>query len=398
MAMYKYKAKTLSGRVVYGECRAGSQRDVILFLQQKRYMPISIKKTYKNLLNFRRYFIYLPLSKSLALFFLLEVSSMLKSGMSFSEVMESMSTSSHVYRIRLLAQKIKYDLLHGLSLWEALSRHRFVLRNMIPDSVDGMGISGNISVLFEQTYNYHSTKRDVIRKIVLERMPQFFSLCTMFSLYVYFGYDWFSQYIRDIGYNRNITAPEFSVSVFKIISFIYFNWYLIVVAIFAIWVLSYLAYKISWLKFVFDSISLFLYPVSILIRGFQVNVFFNYLYLYLRWGDSSQKAIHKAGLMLSNSLMRKRCAVINDYLVSGLSLADAVYKSKLLIQSEQMIFAIPSREQLIVSLKKLINNQDLKLKITAAFLNQSLRVLLYVVMAFITIIFFEAWSLFRDAL
>jgi type II secretory pathway component PulF len=398
MLTYDYTAQDQHGDVVTSRCEAATEKEVVDYLQQSGLVPLSIKRSRPQARWAERVLMMLPLSKKAALYFLLQIISMLKAGMSIAAVLEVIAAKGSSRRLRILAHQMLTDLKQGLSIWDAFNKHRFMLRNVFATRISAQEKTGKIVAVLEKLYLYQTSKRATYHRIYLARLPQVVTLLLLVALYVYFGHFWFNGYLYAISQFRYIEPPAFSLFLTAIINWLYAYWYWLVIVAVSTWLLLYVAYKFPRLKWLLDYLALLCYPFSKLVRAFNMITFLHHLDLHLQWGETLQDAVGWAAQSMDNSVLKCKAQRIGQLLRASYPLHEAIQQVGLFSCSEQQLFTIPSKKGLQKALAEVLIGQRQQLKLLELIIGQSLRVLIYLLMLIFTVSFLVAWNLFSSVI
>lgn len=395
MAFFKYKALDQDGDLVVEELELGNEDKLKEYLMSRKLVLVEIVNiSHSTFSVFDRLLLLIPLSKKAAGYFMLEFMMLLKSGVSLSAVLDTISNKHVSRRIRLIAKDVQYELMKGRSIWEAFGKYRRTLRNVFSLELTLDAGAGKITDVLDKIYSARMLKSSVFKQIFYDRSPQFVSLLMLLILFCTIGRDFYMAYVEEIyRWGGTKEVPEFSSLIYGIMNNMFDFWYILIGYFIGMFFIFYLLKRIYFTRWIIDFIALYLYPISRLVRALSIDSFLSTLSLMLAWGLPMQQAIWESSKMIDNVVLRARAKKLVRLLECGMPLEKAVTESKLFSWWEQQVFSIPSRESLKSVLAELVVNNKERLKYHCVAASQAIRFIIYFMIVFITGAFYQGWIL-----
>lgn len=165
MAVYQYKAKDKTGRTIKGHFEAQSREEVLKYMRERSYYPLSIeiqKKSWNINVNLdinRRVKV-----RDLAIF-CRQFATTLKSGITVVEGLSLLSKQTVHKKLSQVISDICDDILKGNSLSEAMSKETSVFPNLLISMVESGEASSNLDRVIEDMADHFEKQHKLNQKI-----------------------------------------------------------------------------------------------------------------------------------------------------------------------------------------------------------------------------------------
>ncbi len=330
MARYFYKALKDQKEVVSGYIDAESSAEARNKVKQLGFLPTGIyeEKPEDNAgLTSSAEQAKLKLKLSEKILFTSEMQTLLSSGISALEALESVAKYSSSRRISLVAVDISESIKSGLTFSEALKKYSNVFGNIYI----AICIAGESAGFLPEALGYLLTllkKQDTLKGKFIQ-MSIYPSILVTILVGVFFlmGGLVFPKLISGL----NITDPPLTVSILTgSVSFILHYWFLILIFVVG---LCYFINSIFGFDHIKKAYSDFLMKIPFLsdcIKYFSLAHYMSVMHIAYEAGIPITESLKMAESTISNDDMRKRAKDVANLISQGKSLTDAYYQSQLI--------------------------------------------------------------------
>lgn len=164
MPVYKYKAVTYDGKKVQGQYSASSKIEVINMLKSDNIYPIEINevissKDIKDLKIFNRVKI-----KDIAVF-CRQFYTMLNSGVTIVNCLEVLRCQTENKKLKKTLGQVYESVQKGMTLSEALKRHKDVFPELLINMVEAGEVSGNLDTILNRMAIHYEKENKISNKI-----------------------------------------------------------------------------------------------------------------------------------------------------------------------------------------------------------------------------------------
>ena len=167
---FKYKAKAPDGEIVESYFDAASRVDVESFLLNKSYQVISIEE---DKLSNKLGLAVLAKSQKMSMkdlnFFLMQLSTYVKSGIPLVDSMEILSRQVKKTNVKMLFRRIVFELNRGVSFSECLEKQGKVFPKMLINMLKTSEMTGNLTGVLDDMAAYYK-RQDTNRKQIINAM------------------------------------------------------------------------------------------------------------------------------------------------------------------------------------------------------------------------------------
>ncbi len=167
---YKYKAKAPDGEIVESYFDAVSRVDVESFLLNKSYQIILIEEDkLSNSLGLAIFAKNQKMSMKDLNFFLMQLSTYVKSGIPLVDSMEILSRQVKKNSVKMLYRKIVFELNRGVAFSECLEKQGKVFPKMLINMLKTSEMTGNLTGVLDDMAGYYK-RQDTNRKQIINAM------------------------------------------------------------------------------------------------------------------------------------------------------------------------------------------------------------------------------------
>lgn len=240
---FKYKAKDQEGKIINSYFDAESKVDVESFLMNKGYQIISISE---DKISTKLGLTTLYMSQKMTMkdlnFFLMQLSTYVKSGIPLLDSMEILSHQSKKKSIQILYRKIVFDLNKGLPFSKCLEKQGKVFPKMLINMLKTSEMTGDLTGVLDDMAAYYkrqdSNRKQIINALTYPSVILIFSLAVLTFVITYVVPSFTSMYE-----STGSDLPGITLAVMGFSNFIIHNWYYILGGIFLIVLIFMLLYK-----------------------------------------------------------------------------------------------------------------------------------------------------------
>ena len=241
---FKYRVKDADGKIIDSFFDAENRTDVESFLLNKRYDIVSIEED--------------KLSTSLGLtattnkkmsmkdlnFFLMQLSTYVKSGIPLMDSMEILSRQAKSSKNKMLFSKIVFDLSRGVSFSECLERRGKVFPKMLINMLKTSEMTGDLTGVLDDMAAYYkrqdSNRKQIINAMTYPSVLMIFAIAVLTFVITYVVPSFTKMYSA-----TGSSLPKITMVIMNISDFIINKWYIIIGLVFLITLILVLLYKNS---------------------------------------------------------------------------------------------------------------------------------------------------------
>lgn len=244
LVRYKYKAKDKEGKIIDSYFDAENKTDVESFLLNKAYEIISIEED--------------KLSTSLGLtsassgkmkakdlnFFLMQLSTYVKSGIPLLDSMEILSRQAKNKNIKMTYQKIVFDLSRGVPFSDCLENRGKVFPRMLINMLKTSEMTGDLTGVLDDMAAYYkrqdSNRKQIINAMTYPSVLFIFAIAVLTFVITYVVPSFTNMYA-----STGSSLPTITLVIMNVSSFITKNWIFILAGILVVVLLFVILYKTS---------------------------------------------------------------------------------------------------------------------------------------------------------
>lgn len=242
---YKYKVKDSSGKVIESFFDAENKIDVESFLLNKGYQIVSIEE---DKLSTKFGLANASISKRMSSkdlnFFLMQLSTYVKSGIPLVDSMEILSRQAKSNNLKMLYRKIVFELNRGVSFSTCLEKQGNVFPKMLINMLKTSEMTGDLTGVLDDMSAYYkrqdSNRKQIINAMIYPSVLLIFAAAVLTFVLTYVVPNFTSMY-ASVG----STLPAITLVIMNISNFITGNWYYILGVIVLVVIILTMLYKSS---------------------------------------------------------------------------------------------------------------------------------------------------------
>lgn len=182
--LYRYRACTLSGRLITGKIAAGSQREAIAFLRQKNLFAFQLTPVDNLLFGFERFLKRKIAVRDLAVF-CRQFATMVAAGIPLLQCLSVLAVQTENKRLRHLIREVAVEIEKGKGLGESLRSFKEELPEIMINMLAAGEVSGAIGQTLERLAIYFEKEHELKEKIRSSMFyPAFISAMALLSVVV----------------------------------------------------------------------------------------------------------------------------------------------------------------------------------------------------------------------
>lgn len=250
------------------------------------------------------------------LVFLREFSVMIHSGATIAESLLIIKNQKHSKVFTKILQEIYYDVLSGVLLSQALSKHKKVFPNYFIAMVEIGEVSGSLDKVLSSLADYYENDRKIKSKAKTALVYPIFLLVlitVVIVFLVFFIIPQFEDMIKELGGE----IPTLTKIVMNVSSFIKDNIFFILIAIASLVLLLFVFFKTKTGKITKDYLRLHLPFIGKINRNLVTTRFSRAFIILLENGMNILDCLKNLTKMLSNSLLEARFEDAKKKIESG---------------------------------------------------------------------------------
>lgn len=165
MPVYKYKAKNILGKEIYGSFEAADRSAVIYMLKEKKFYPIKIKEEKSSLgfFSFQRLFKKIS-QKDLAVF-CRQFSTMINAGVPILSCLDILRKQTENIRLKETLEIIYGEVQKGKSLSQVMGEFRLIFPELLINMIETGEISGTLDKILERMATHYEKEYKINQKV-----------------------------------------------------------------------------------------------------------------------------------------------------------------------------------------------------------------------------------------
>lgn len=241
---YKYKIKQPDGQIVDSFFDAENKLDVESFLSNKGNQIISIEEDKLSSLGLFSPAKNSKMSAKDLNFFLMQLSTYIKSGIPLLDSMEILSRQAKSNTTKMLYRKIVFELSRGVTFSNCLEKQGKVFPKMLINMLKTSEMTGDLTGVLDDMAAYYkrqdSNRKQIINAMMYPSVLMVFAVAVLTFVITYVVPQFTSMYE-----STGSTLPQITITIIKISDFVTQNWLFILLGIGIIVGLLTLLYKAS---------------------------------------------------------------------------------------------------------------------------------------------------------
>lgn len=324
MPVYKYKAVTYDGKKVQGQYSASSKIEVINMLKSDNIYPIEINevigsKDIKDLKIFNRVKI-----KDIAVF-CRQFYTMLNSGVTIVNCLEVLRCQTENKKLKKTLGQVYESVQKGMTLSEALKRHKDVFPELLINMVEAGEVSGNLDTILNRMAIHYEKENKISNKIKSAMMyPLVLSIVAM--VVVVFLLTVVMPTFVSMFQQSGATLPTPTLVLLGISDIIKNYWYIIIVLITTLIYLVKKYYATERGRAYIDKLKFRIPILNGVITKIITSRFTRTLSTLLASGVSLIKALDIVSKIVGNKVIEEGINKVKDEVRRGMDLASPIDK------------------------------------------------------------------------
>ena len=243
MTRYKYKVKAPDGQIIESFFDAESKVDVESFLLNKSYEIISIEenKLY-NKLGLAAFALSSKMSSKDLNFFLMQVSTYVKSGIPLVDSMEILSRQVKNVNLKMIYRKIVFELNRGTAFSVCLEKQGRVFPKMLINMVKTSEMTGDLTGVLDDMAVYYkrqdSNRKQIINAMIYPSVIAVFAVAVLTFVIAYVVPSFSSMYEQ-----AGSSLPSITQIILNLSNFVTGNWIFIIIGVLFFIVIYIILYK-----------------------------------------------------------------------------------------------------------------------------------------------------------
>lgn len=241
---FKYRVKDADGKIIDSFFDAENRTDVESFLLNKRYDIVYIEEDKLSTSLGLTATINKKMSMKDLNFFLMQLSTYVKSGIPLMDSMEILSRQAKSSKNKMLFSKIVFDLSRGVSFSECLERRGKVFPKMLINMLKTSEMTGDLTGVLDDMAAYYkrqdSNRKQIINAMTYPSVLMIFAIAVLTFVITYVVPSFTKMYSA-----TGSSLPKITLIIMNISNFIINKWYFILGVIFLITLVLVLLYKSS---------------------------------------------------------------------------------------------------------------------------------------------------------
>jgi type IV pilus assembly protein PilC len=244
MHRYKYKVKQADGKIVESYFDAENKTDVEAFLLNKGYQIVSIDEDKLSSIGLFSPTINTKMSAKDLNFFLMQLSTYIKSGIPLLDSMAILSRQAKSNNIKMLYRRIVFELSRGVTFSDCLEKQGKVFPKMLINMLKTSEMTGDLTGVLDDMAAYYkrqdSNRKQIINAMTYPSVLMIFAIAVLTFVITYVVPQFTSMYE-----STGSKLPQITLNIINISNFVTNNWYFILLGIIAIISIIALLYKSS---------------------------------------------------------------------------------------------------------------------------------------------------------
>lgn len=310
MIRFKYKVKDTDGKIIDSYFDAENKTDVESFLLNKSYEIISIEEDkLSTSLGLASLSAKKKMSSKDLNFFLMQLSTYVKSGIPLLDSMEILSRQAKSNSNKMLFRTIVFDLSRGVSFSGCLEKQGKVFPKMLINMLKTSEMTGDLTGVLDDMAAYYkrqdSNRKQIINAMTYPSVLMIFAIAVLTFVITYVVPSFTNMYAA-----TGSSLPGITVAIMNISNFITGNWYFILGGVVLIITILSLLYKSSTqVKYGMQYIVMHIPVVSDIVKYNQLVTFTSTFSTLIKHDVFITDSMEILGKITENEIYKK---IIND--------------------------------------------------------------------------------------
>lgn len=322
MPIFKYKVMNHQGQKIEGAFKANSKNEVLAMIEDNNYYPIEIKETLER--EHQDLFESFAKVKTKDLYiFCRQFHTMINAGANISNALNVLKKETENKKLKKSLNEIYDDVQKGISLSEALGKHKDVFPELLINMINTGEVSGNLDIIMSRMAS-HFEKENKINNQLKSAMVYPTVLAGLSVVVVIFLLTFIMPTFAGMFEGSGVPLPGPTKVVMGLSKFIQTKWYILIAVIGgAIYGMKYYA-KTPVGRLSLDRLKLKLPIIKDTIEKVIVSRFTRTLSTVLASGVSLVQSLEVVQKVVGNKVAEKSLEVIKEKVLKGVSLAEAL--------------------------------------------------------------------------
>lgn len=229
MPTFKYRVMNQQGKKVEGNFKANSKNEVLAMIEDNNYYPIEIKETLER--EHQDLFESFEKVKTKDLYiFCRQFYTMINAGANISNALNVLRKETQNKKMRKSLNEIYEDVQKGVSLSEALGKHKDVFPELLINMINTGEVSGNLDIIMSRMAS-HFEKENKINNQLKSAMVYPMVLGGLVVVVVIFLLTFIMPTFTGMFTSSGVALPAPTRIVMGISTFIVAKWYILLVVI-----------------------------------------------------------------------------------------------------------------------------------------------------------------------
>lgn len=322
MITFKYKVMNHQGQKIEGTFKANSKNEVLAMIEDNKYYPIEIKETLER--EQKDIFESFAKVKTKDLYiFCRQFHTMINAGANISNALDILKKQTENKKLKKCLNEAHDDVQKGISLSEALGKHKDVFPDLLINMINTGEVSGNLDIIMSRMAN-HFEKENKINNQLKSAMVYPMVLAGLSVVVVIFLLTFIMPTFTGMFEGSGVALPAPTRIVMGLSNFIRTKWYILLVVIGGgVYGMKTYA-KTPEGKLSLDGLKLKLPIIKDTTEKAIVSRFTRTLSTVLASGVSLVQALEVVQKVVGNKVAEKSLEVIKQKVLKGVSLGEAL--------------------------------------------------------------------------
>ena len=322
MLTFKYKVMNHQGKKIEGTFKANSKNEVLAMIEDNNYYPIEIKETLER--EQKDLFESFAKVKTKDLYiFCRQFHTMINAGANISNALDVLKKQTENKKLKKSLNEAHDDVQKGISLSEALGKHKDVFPDLLINMINTGEVSGNLDIIMSRMAS-HFEKENKINNQLKSAMVYPMVLAGLSVVVVVFLLTFIMPTFTGMFEGSGVPLPAPTRIVMGLSKFIQTKWYILIVVIGGgvYGMKNYAKTPVGRLSL--DGLKLKLPIIKDTTEKVIVSRFTRTLSTVLASGVSLVQSLEVVQKVVGNKVAEKSLEVIKEKVLKGVSLGEAL--------------------------------------------------------------------------
>ncbi len=322
MLTFKYKVMNHQGEKIEGSFKANSKNEVLAMIEDNNYYPIEIKEVLER--EQQDLFESFSKVKTKDLYiFCRQFHTMINAGANISNALDVLRNQTENKKLKKCLSEAHDDVQKGISLSEALGKHKDVFPDLLINMINTGEVSGNLDTIMGRMAT-HFEKENKINNQLKSAMTYPIVLASLSVVVVIFLLTFIMPTFAGMFEGSGVALPAPTRIVMGLSKFIQTKWYILLVVIGGgVYAMQRYA-KTSTGRLALDALKLKLPIIKETTEKAIVSRFTRTLSTVLASGVPLVQALEVVQKVVGNKVAEKALEAIKEKVLKGVSLGEAI--------------------------------------------------------------------------